>query len=418
MNCIEVSKEYDVVVVGAGVGGITAAVAAAREGAKVLLVEEDLVPGGALTDYYVAMLCGKPTQGILQEILDICIKKYRLQNGLSWFPPAAWNAAIEEIIEAEPNLEVMYGAKLVDVAAANGSIRSITVNCESLMRVIRGRYFVEATGTGLFGELAGCEIMYGRDSRSDFGEEYAPIERDEKIQEVTWMYISQKLPGYSHFDMSKLEHAKLGVLQQNGPWFHAAPEQAVAAGDGIYLHWGCRVRCDDTRDSVAVADAQRRALKAMETDHATLREAGYIIYLAPKLGLREIRRIKGQYVMRCGDLIENIFPDDTVAVGKYALDLWGEDNVASHKPWNGYGIPYRSLVPLRVDNLLLSGRVISGSHIAMSSYRVMPIIGNIGQASGVAAALCAAAGVAPAELEARKVREVLIGERQAQKLVP
>ncbi len=413
MKSIKHPIKYDVVVVGGGVGGITAAVASARQGAKTLLVEEDLVLGGALTDYYVAMLCGKPTQGILLEILNRCIEKYSLQHGINWFMPSAWMHAIADICGMEPNLEIMTGARLVDVDCDNNRIESIEVYCDSVLRRISGKVFIEATGTGFFAELAGGEIMYGRDAQSDFNEKFAPEKRDEKIQQVTWMYISQKLPGFKPFDMTKLENVKLGVLPQEDYWFHAEPDKAIAANDGIYLHWGCRTECADTRDSVAIGHAQQTALKLMERDHALLRENGYTVSLAPKIGIREIRRVKGLYVLRCEDLVQNLFPEDTVAVGKYVLDVWGE-SVSAAAPKNGYGIPYRSLVPLHVDNLLLSGRVISGSHIAMSSYRVMPIVGNIGHAAGVAAALAALNNQNPAQVDVQYLQRELTSAKHHQ----
>ena len=418
MKILDHSVSYDVVVVGGGPGGITAAIAAARSGAKTLLIEEDLVLGGALTDYYVAMLCGRPTQGILLEILQECIQKYRLQRGINWFMPASWIKAIANITEKEPNLTIMTGAKLVDVETCGDKIKSVIVLCESVMRRISGKVFVEATGTGLFAELAGCEIMYGRDARSDFNEKYAPEKRDEQVQHVTWMYISHKLPGFKPFDMSKLENAKLGILPQEDIWFHIDPQRAINANDGVYLHWGCRVECKDTRDSVAIGQAQQEALKLMERDHALLRENGYIVSLAPKIGLREIRRVKGLHVLSGEEIIDNLFPDDTIAVGKYVLDVWGENGVSSDKPKLGYVIPYRSLVPLKVSNLLLSGRVISGAHIAMSSYRVMPIVGNIGQAAGLAAGLCALNNTSPDNIDVSTLQKMLVGPGQNQILTP
>ena len=143
MKIIDHSLSYDVVVVGGGPGGITAAIAAARSGAKTLLIEEDLVLGGALTDYYVAMLCGKPTQGILLEILQECIQKYRLQRGINWFMPASWIKAIANITAKEPNLTVMTGAKLVDVETCGDKIKSVIVLCESVMRRISGKVFLQ-----------------------------------------------------------------------------------------------------------------------------------------------------------------------------------------------------------------------------------------------------------------------------------
>ena len=183
-------------------------------------------------------------------------------------------------------------------------------------------------------------------------------------------------------------------------------------------NWGCAVECEDTRDPVTLGKAQHEALNAMERDHALLRENGYAIYLAPKIGVREQSRIVGRHTITLQDLCSGVLPEDTIAVGTYGIDVWGgkEDLWGGSKKQaikvSGYGIPYRALLPECVDGLLVVGKAISGTHVAMSAYRVMPIVGPIGQAGGVAAALCSQTGAAPQSLDPCEVREVLRKDNQ------
>ena len=113
------------------------------------------------------------------------------------------------------------------------------------------------------------------------------------------------------------------------------------------------------------------------------------------------------------DMFVTMFCGDTIAIGTYGLDIWGRHDLAanvSHVP--AYGLPYRALIPKATDGLLLSGKAISGTHIAMSAYRVMPIAGSIGQAAGVAAAICARRKQQPREIDPQEIQGVLRGKQQ------
>jgi len=105
-------------------------------------------------------------------------------------------------------------------------------------------------------------------------------------------------------------------------------------------------------------------------------------------------------------LTSGLYPDDTIAICGYGLDIWGQntEGVKSKR----YGIPLRALIPKNVSGMFVTGKCASGSHIAMSSYRVIPIVGSMGQAAGVAAALCAQSATEPRNLDANKVREKLV----------
>ena len=208
-----------------------------------------------------------------------------------------------------------------------------------------------------------------------------------------------ELPGAGAIGTYVHSNKKLGVLVDGFGWFHRDPQAALRVTPRIYLHWGCAVPCRDTRDPVALAAAQMEALQSMERDHALLREHGYAIYLAPRLGVRESRRVVGETVITENDLRSGVLPPDTIAVGSYGIDNWGGNVAMERRETPTYGIPYRALVPADVDGLLIAGKAISGTHVASSAYRVMPIVGSIGQSAGIAAALCARHGNQPRELD-------------------
>jgi len=409
--------ETDVLVVGAGASGIPAAIGAARAGARVLLIEEDPVVGGAPVDAYVSSFCGTPITGVVKEIDDTLRGAHGLGGITRFSLPVAWQRCFAELLSRERRLDVLLGARAVDVlpAAKEGrAVGGVRVGADTAPPLaIRAKVTIDATGSGAVAVKAGCTAMYGREAKDDFGEDHARAARDNVVQDCTWMYFSQQLGGGPCFDMMRLS-AAAGVLVDGVGWFHNAPDKAMAANPRLFLHWGCAVKCEDVRDPIAVARAQDEALRAMERDHAMLREAGYAVYLAPRLGVRESNRILGEHVVSECDLMSGEFPDDTVAVGMYELDIWGGDDDGGivHGRMPPYGIPYRAMVPKGVDGLLLAGKAISGTHVAMSAYRVMPIVGAAGQAAGVAGALCVQQAKQPRDIDPADIRRILTGDSQ------
>ena len=407
----------DIVVVGAGASGIPAAIGAARAGAKVVLVEEDPIVGGASTDSYVDMFCGGPRTGIVKETEEVLGQGHSLSSGRRFFLPGSFLKAFTLLLKRETNIAVITGARCVEALLTTGVERprvyGIRIHSTpGTSRTIESEVTIDATGTGLVAVLAGCRAMYGRDSKADFQEPHAPEKRDGRVQQCTWMYISQQIGNGKPFDMMQLDHVRLGVLVDGLGWFHVAPDKALSLTPRIYLHWGCAVTCQDTRDPMAVGRAQVDALQVMERDHALLRENGYAVYLAPKIGVRESQRIVGEHVVTENDLRSGSLPKDTIAVGTYGLDIWGGDISQQDSRTPAYGIPYRALVPKDVDGLLVAGKAISGTHLAMSAYRVMPIVGSIGQAAGSAGALCAKAGSRPRDIDPEDVRAILKSKQQ------
>jgi len=402
------TMEADVVVAGAGTSGVPAAIAAARAGAKVILVEEDNLAGGAPVDCYIGMPCGGPRTGLYREMLNRLKEGHPLVGGTRWFLPSAYRAVIYEMIAQEPNLRLLCNAPvssaIVEEGAGRPRVRGVRVSLPGGGEIrVKGAVTVDATGTGGVAVSAGCEAMYGRDAKSDFNEPHAPENADAVVQSLTWMYISQKTGRGPALDMRKMKCGGLDPVR--GSWSES-PEKCLAQDSGIYLHWGCAVECTDVRDPAALSQAQQAALAAMAEDHELLRQHGYEVHLAPKIGIRETTRVVGEHVVTENDLRSGQLPDDTIALGRYWLDIWGGMFPEPERTLPLFGIPYRALVPKDVDGL------------PMSAYRVQPILAGVGQAAGVAAAQCAVGDASPRDADANRIREALTSPAQGLCLDP
>ncbi len=414
----------DVLVVGAGASGLPAALGAARAGAKVICIEEDPVIGGAPSDYYVCLFYGRPITGILAELEQLLKTKYAPTPRARFFLPSGYQRAWHQVIAAERNLHVVAGARAVGVLheGGTGPVGGVTVE------VIPGQTFnisskvtIDASGSGIVSDLAGCAVMYGRDAKAEFGEPHAPEAADDQVQACTWMYFIQSIPGIRDKPRARAVHVNVGIPARGED--HLPQPEPVLPGETdpeLYLQWGCAVECRDTRDPIALSEAHVKAYEVMEPELQRLHENGYTVHLAPRIGVRECRRIRGEYVITENDITGGLFPDDTVAVADYGFDDWRPHRVSKERgnvdefgaATARYGIPYRALIPQGVDGLLVTGKCMSGTHIAQSSFRVMPIAGSTGQAAGVAAALCARHNAQPRNLDPEEVRGMLRKKEQ------
>jgi hypothetical protein len=414
----------DVIVVGAGASGIPSAIAAAREGAKVILLEEDMMPGGAPVDMYVTYMCGAPRVGIYLDTVKQLNREYSLSVTPSetignfawdgkqhWWLPSSYSIVFDQLIEAEKDITLMCGCQVVDtLVKARGNrntVYGVVVARGGRTQMIEAPVTIDATGSGLVSVKAGCEYFYGSNAKSDFNESIGLEKSDSRVQPCTQMFISERVKRNAVyprelFRSGMLDHDhKLWASQQTD-------EEFEKLDSGIYLHWGATIECPDTTDPFMVAEAQRQALKELRPKFKALHDAGYATHMAPKIGVRECRRIKGETVITVDDIINRVQPDDKIADAWYSLDAWGmQIDPAIRDSVGPYGIPFRSLIPVNTDGLLTAGRIISGTRLAMSSYRVQPICSTIGEAAGTAAAMIASEGIKVRDLDVRKLQDRL-----------
>lgn len=409
--------ECDVIVVGAGPGGIPAAIRAAQNGAKVILVEEDMAIGGAPLDMYVTTMFGGPRIGLAEQIEQELLKGYGLYNyeagtqpkGWRFFLPSAFSQVLTRHVKAEDNISLMCGTPVVGVHVKESGNRNrvtgVKVFRGGKMQDIFAHVTIDATGTGVVADMAGCECMYGSEAKSDYNEQYGFEEANNKVQRCTQMFISERIRKDAIFPAgfkgSAAEDGYIGANRQPA-------EELARRATGIFFHWGQTIDVDDTRDPVLLAEAQRTCLEKYRDRFEQLHEAGFAVHIAPKLGVRECRRVKGEYVITATDITEGNKPDDTIARARYNMDCWGIKGMLQ-VPTKEYGIPYRSLIPLNTEGLLTAGRVISGTRLAHSSYRVQRICWHIGEAAGTAAAMAAVEGADIRDVEVAELQTRLKG---------
>jgi hypothetical protein len=408
---------FDVVVAGAGPGGIPAARRAAQNGAKVALIEDDMMVGGAPVDMFVTSMFGAPRLGMAADLVQELQAKNDLYNyqsgtepkGWRFHLPSAYAQLLTRNIRSEKNITLLCGTPVVGVfVSAKGNrqqIRGVRIFRGGSFQNVYARITIDATGTGVVAAMAGCESMYGSEAKKDFNEPYGYDRASDTVQPCTQMFISERIRKDAIFPVGfKGSAAEDGYIGAN----RLSKEELERRATGIFFHWGQTVHVKDTRDPVQIAEAQGDCLEKYKNHFAQLHDAGFAVHIAPKLGVRECRRIRGEYVITANDVLQGNMHEDTVALARYNMDCWGLKGMIDI-PTRLYGIPYRSLIPLQTEGLLTAGRVISGTRLAHSSYRVQVICSNIGEAAGTAAAMAAVNKIAVRDIEVSELVDKLDG---------
>jgi hypothetical protein len=250
--------------------------------------------------------------------------------------------------------------------------------------------------------------MYGAETHDVFDEPHAPASGHEAVQQCTLMFISQRLGG-DPFDF-KAHGLRSGVDPEFG-WLDRDYDVGLRRSCGVYLTWGGTVQCADTREPTALAAAHAAALAKLRPEIEDLHANRHLVHLAPKIGVREVRRIVGEETLTEPWLRAGTMPEDTVAIGNWFLDKWGGEVAEADRHVPPYGIPLRALLPRGTRSLAMACKAISISHLAFSSWRVQPTVASAGQAVGVAAALAAQRGCELRDLPFAAIWDHLRGPR-------
>ncbi|MFC3704259.1 FAD-dependent oxidoreductase [Devosia honganensis] len=419
-----VRYEVDVLVVGGGSAGLIAAVAASRQGASVLLVEQNGFLGGTLTMTTVGSICGLYTVddeevtpiigGIGAELMARLAQAGGARGPERWLKTAsmlydpvllrlfaddlAAEAGVEVVLHSTAVGSVIEGERLNGVIFESGSGR-----WAALAKVV-----VDTTGDGDIMALSGAAFEYDRD----------------EIQASTAMF---QLGGVDTERAMRIGREDL----------HGYLEQAVAAGvelprtaGGMFsLHPGfahmniTRVRGKDAvldpLDAAGISAIEVEGRRQIQLYHDAFRrfvpgfESSFVAAIGSHIGLRESRRLSGVYRLELEDVLGAARFDDVIACGAWPV----EDHAGGRstrwvflEPGTYYHLPYRMLLPQTVDGLLVAGRCASASHDAHASMRVAGICFALGEAAGVAAAQAAAGGIAPRAVDVRRLQRQLIAQ--------
>lgn len=410
--------ECDVLVAGGGPAGVPAAIAAARCGAKVFLVQDRAVLGGNASSEVRMHIVGADCSGgrgvelateareggIIEEIrLDTTVRNPQRCASIL-------DLDFYEKCRAEENLTLFLNTTVVSTEVQNGSITKAVAERQSTEDVfhIKAKIFIDCTGDGRLGAEAGAEFRQGREDKKEFDEIYAQDVADDKTLGSTLLFTATKHdapvpyvapPWVRKFTPELLKH-RLTKLD-------GASDRGLEYGFW-WVEWGGEL--DIIKDNETIRDELLAIMLGIwnyiknEGDFNADNWALNWFSFLP--GKRESRRFVGQHILNEKDTIESADFPDAVAFGGWPLDLHPPKGIDAidERPAVGvplphlYNIPLRSLVSKNISNLMFAGRNHSASHVAFGSTRVMATCAVMGQGAGTAAAYAVANDKQPAEL--------------------
>lgn len=415
---IPVYKRFDVIVCGAGPAGICAAVAAARQGAKVALLERYGVPGGNLTCGHVGPILGMVGKGTMRDelmaLLEVPDNDMIGRVGVAHDMQRA-KTVLTEFIHHE-NIEVYLQTMAADALVEDHRVTGVVISTKEGLLALEGKVVVDATGDGDVAAFAGCQIEKGREDglMQPVTLEFTLDNVDEDRGVICIGDVDDvEFNGQRFLDYCK-QCAQKGML----------PEHLAAVRLHPTVHKGER-QVNTTQangvDSTKIEDlypAELALRGQIDTLIRFFREnlPGYenckYIASGTTTGIRESRRVVGEYLITAEELAAGKrFDDVVVHRAEFIVDIHNpagagqaEEKIQYVVP---YDLPYGCFVPKGVDGLMTAGRCISGTHRAHASYRVGGICLATGQAAGAAAALAALSGTAPRSLDPRRVQRAL-----------
>ena len=416
------NAEYDVVVIGGGMSGICAALAAARHGARTALVHDRHVLGGNASSEIRMHICGasenlaKPDleeSGILHEIM----LDNKSRN--DYYNFSIWDMVLFSTVKRQKNLTVYLSTAMESCEMGEGStIRSIDayqLTTETHWK-ISGKVFIDCTGNATLGYYAGAEFRTGSEGRDEFGEPDAPGQPNKERMGNTLLFkavdrghpVAFKKPDFARtFTEEELKyrtHSAVHGVQIKGEVDKAYVRMTSFSTSSVdYGYWWIELpgETDDIIDEYEQIRDELVSCIYGIWDH--LKNGGdhgaenYDLEWVGMLpGSREGRRLIGDYILNENDILSNRQFEDAVAYGGWPMDihtakgLYDFDELPSRViSFDGaYTIPYRSYYSKNISNLMMAGRDISASKMAMGSTRVMGTCAVGGQAVGTAAALC------------------------------
>ena len=415
---LQVRGTYDVVVAGSGPAGICAAVAAAREGAKVALVERYGVVGGNLTTGYVGPILGMVGKGTMRDELVELLGVP--ENDMIGVTGRAHDFEMAKIrlmqFVNHPNIDVYLQTTVTDVVKEGDKLKGIVATSGEGQFALLGKVTIDATGDGIVSYLAGATTEKGREDglMQPVTLEFTIDGVDESKGVICIGDVDDVRLGDERF----LDYCKRLSLEGEIPERIAAVRLHPTTHSGERQVNTTQVNgVDMTRvDHIFKADLELREqiLTLMDFFHKHI--PGYencrIISSGTTTGVRETRRVIGDYIITAEEMAAGCrFDDVIVHRAEFIVDIHnpeGSGQAEEHIQYcDPYDLPYRCFTPKGVEGLYTAGRCISGTHRAHASYRVMSICMAMGEAVGVAAAMCSQSGTTPRTLDVKELQNRL-----------
>lgn len=388
--------EFDLVVVGGGVAGTTAAISAARLGVKVALIQDRPVLGGNNSSEVRVHLGGRIKVEPYPALGDV-VKEIGPSRGGNAQPADYYEDEKKmQMVLAEENISLFTNYRAFAVKTEGSSITAVQARHIETSEELSftAPLFADCTGDGTIGFLAGADYAMGRESRDEFGEPTAPETPDKMTMgsSVQWYSAEENQPvGFPEF--------------QYGVEFNDESAKQVTMGEWT---WETGMNYDQINEFERIRDyglmvvySNWSWLKNFSTEKEKYanKRLDWVAYIA---GKRESRRLLGDHILKEQDLTDFVIYPDASAPTTWTIDLHYPDpkntehfpdkeflSIAVHKPIHPYPIPYRCLYSRNIDNLFMAGRNISVTHVALGTVRVMRTTGIMGEVVGMAASIAA-----------------------------
>ena len=426
----------DLLVAGGGVSGICAAIAAARKGLNVILVNDRSVLGGNASSEIGVEISGAAHEGLngaiyaketgIVEEIRLRMAYYREYGGYGEY--ALTDAVFFDMIYNEKNIKLILNTVVTDCFVKNKKIQKVFAHhcVNSTDYEILAMYYVDATGNGVLGFKAGAEYKIGREGKDEYNEHWAPEKADKYTMGDSIYFetadageeVNFKAPDFA-YDISKMDFLKEINKPENFRGLSCfGPHWAYEYGGQV----------DILRDHDEVEFELRRLIYGIwdyvkNSGKYPKAKNRYLKRVFSKAGTRESRRIIGDYILTENDIEEKRDYEDSVAMGGWPMDIHAPLGIYDTLPASNfvpvtgtYNIPFRCLYSKDIENLMLAGRDISVTHIALGSTRVMATCGATGQAVGTAAYIAKKYSVMPKDIYSNHINElknVLLNDDQS-----
>lgn len=387
--------KYNLVVAGGGLSGVAAAVSAAREGLKVLLVEKSGCLSGAISNnlvypfmpYWTKQKVGNDickkylSQGIFKEM------KERHDIYVDDCKDHEFNSEYLKIVlddmTAEAGVDVLFHAVVYDVKTDNRKISAVEITAKAQKITVEADFFIDATGDGDLLYLAGCDFQLGRESDGLC----QPMTTCFRMSGVDLDLFTEERPRLQELYKEKQAKGEITNPRENILVFFGVGEDVLHFNSTRVVRLDPTNPFDVSRAEVIARKQIHELISFLKENSAAFNESA-LISVAVNIGVRESRKLKGVHILTGDELISCTRFEDSIALGNYDIDIHSPTGTGtSHRYFSDgeyYTIPYRSLLPKEYDNLLVAGRSISATHEAQASVRIMPICCCLGEAAGTA----------------------------------
>jgi hypothetical protein len=455
---MEIYGEYDVVVVGGGTSGVSAAICAARAGANTILIERLGVLGGQLNvsgppgfayAYMFNPRCEQIIGGIMEETHSRLLKEghalphttpdFRVGYSFSLVDPDYWGLMAFEMM-AENNVHLLLHSFFVDVVKDGNAVRGVVVENVSGRQAVLGKVIIDCTGEGHVSARAGAP--YDQVPK----DQLEPHTISFTVDGVDWAKVLQYVRDNAEYEFNAMTHPYLNWTQEqiverirqvkditeisNFMGYYSLRDKALAAGEwhpysgvGFFImprdkgHFQAHFQHSSQVDNVDPTDirdltyceieCRKQVVMALKFINKYMPgfENAYLTRMCSELRIRESRRITGDYILRKADVAEARKFKDVIGKSSFSsgakhvasTDTIAYEGIVYPKDGGSYDIPYRCLVPQVVENLLVGGKAISTDRDSYARFLQETMV--TGQAAGVAAAICARRGITPRQLE-------------------